>query len=63
MKLANDEALLRVADTAIQVPGARGLTKSAHLEKIFRVARNLRIPAGTTEIQEWTIAKTLRRPT
>ena len=61
MKLANDEALFRIADTAIQVHGARGLTKSAHLEKIFRVARNLRIPAGTTEIQEWTIAKTLRR--
>ena len=62
LKLVNDEALFRVADTAIQVHGARGLTKSAHLEKIFRVARNLRIPAGTTEIQEWTIAKTLRRP-
>lgn len=61
MKLANDEALFRVADTAIQVHGARGLTKSAHIEKIFRVARNLKIPAGTTEIQEWTIAKTLRR--
>ena len=63
MKLANDEALFRISDIAIQVHGARGLTKSAHLEKIFRVARNLRIPAGTTEIQEWTIAKTLRRPT
>lgn len=60
MKLANDEALFRIADTAIQVQGARGLTKSAHIEKIFRVARNLKIPAGTTEIQEWTIAKTLR---
>lgn len=59
MKLANDEALFKVADTAIQVHGARGLTKSAHIEKIFRVARNLKIPAGTTEIQEWTIAKTL----
>ncbi|MDQ6636926.1 MAG: acyl-CoA dehydrogenase family protein [Candidatus Dormibacteraeota bacterium] len=60
MKLANDEALFKIADTAIQVHGARGLTKSAHLEKIFRVARNLRIPAGTTEIQGLTIARTLR---
>lgn len=59
MKLANDEALFKVADTAIQVHGARGLTKSAHIEKIFRVARNLKIPAGTTEIQEWTISRTL----
>lgn len=59
MKLANDEALFKIADNAIQVHGARGLTKSAHIEKIFRVARNLKIPAGTTEIQEWTISRTL----
>ncbi len=58
MKLVNDEALFRIADRAIQVHGALGLTKSLHLEKIFRVARNLRIPGGTTEIQRVTIAKT-----
>ena len=61
MKLVNDEALFRIADRAIQVHGALGLTKSLHLEKIFRVARNLR-PAGTTEIQRWTIAKSFDNP-
>ena len=57
IKVVNDEALFRIADRAIQVHGALGLTKSLHLEKIFRVARNLRIPGGTTEIQRATIAK------
>lgn len=59
MKLVNDETLFRVADRAIQVHGAAGLLKEQPLEKIFRIARNLRIPAGTTEIQRATIAKTL----
>lgn len=58
IKVANDEMLFRVADRCIQVHGALGLTKSLHLEKVFRVARNLRIPAGTTEIQRVNIAKT-----
>ena len=29
------------------------------IERIFRVARNLRIPAGTTEIQRAMIAESL----
>src|SRR5690606_28953398 len=55
MKVFNDEVLFRVADAAIQIHGAYGMTKEAGIEKIFRVARNLRIPAGTSEIQRWTI--------
>lgn len=54
-----DEALYRVADTAIQVHGGRGLLTETGLERIFRVARNLRIPAGTTEIQRDLIARSL----
>ena len=54
-----DEALYRVADTAIQVHGGRGLLTENGLERIFRVARNLRIPAGTTEIQRDLIARSL----
>ena len=46
-----DEALMRVSDRAIQVHGGRGLLAETGLERIYRVARNLRIPAGTTEIQ------------
>ena len=41
-----DEALMRVADRAIQVHGGRGLLSATGIERIFRVARNLRIPAG-----------------
>ena len=54
-----DEALFRVADRSIQVHGGRGLLADTGLEKIFRVARNLRIPAGTTEVQRATIAAAL----
>ena len=54
-----DEALLRVADRAIQVHGGRGLLAETGLERIYRVARNLRIPAGTTEIQRAMIAESL----
>jgi acyl-CoA dehydrogenase len=54
-----DEALMRVSDRAIQVHGGRGLLSATGLERIFRVARNLRIPAGTTEIQRAMIAESL----
>jgi acyl-CoA dehydrogenase len=54
-----DEALFRIADLAIQVHGGRGLLTTTGLEKIFRVARNLRIPAGTTEVQRAVIAEAL----
>jgi acyl-CoA dehydrogenase len=54
-----DEALMRVSDRAIQVHGGRGLLTATGIERIFRVARNLRIPAGTTEIQRAMIAESL----
>jgi acyl-CoA dehydrogenase len=54
-----DEALGRVADRAIQVHGGRGLLSATGIERIYRVARNLRIPAGTTEIQRAMIAESL----
>ncbi len=59
--LVNDEAFFRVADRAVQVHGARGLGRNSPEEKLFRVARNLRIPAGTVEIQRNTIARALLR--
>jgi alkylation response protein AidB-like acyl-CoA dehydrogenase len=59
LKTWNDEALYRVADRAIQLHGGRGLLTATGIEKIFRVARNLRIPAGTTEVQRALIARTL----
>jgi alkylation response protein AidB-like acyl-CoA dehydrogenase len=61
VKVINDEAFFRVADTAVQVRGAVGLVQDSPEEKLFRVARNLRIPAGTSEIQRNAIARGLLR--
>jgi alkylation response protein AidB-like acyl-CoA dehydrogenase len=61
VKVINDEAFFRVADNAIQVRGAVGLVQDSPEEKLFRVARNLRIPAGTSEIQRNAIARGLLR--
>ena len=57
-----DDALYRIADSAIQVHGGRGVLTSTGLEKIFRVARNLKIPAGTAEVQRAIIARSLGAP-
>lgn len=59
LKVFCDEALYRVADRAVQLHGAHGLMKESGIEKIFRIARNLRIPGGTDEIQRVNIAKAL----
>lgn len=61
VKVINDEAFFRVADSAVQVRGALGLVQGSPEEKLFRVARNLRIPAGTSEIQRNAIARGLLR--
>lgn len=61
IKTWNDEALFSIADKALQVHGGLGLLTTSGLEKIFRVARNLRIPAGTSEIQRTGIAQALAR--
>lgn len=57
IKVINDQAFYRVCDNAIQVHGASGLRLGSPEEKLFRIARNLRIPAGTTEIQFNAIAR------
>ena len=59
IKLITEECLLEASDVAIQVFGGLGLLKSTGLEHIFRVARNLRIPGGTAEIQRREIARSL----
>jgi acyl-CoA dehydrogenase len=61
VKVINDEAFFRVADRAVQVHGATGLLRGSPEEKLFRVARNLRIPAGTSEIQYNAIARRVLR--
>jgi alkylation response protein AidB-like acyl-CoA dehydrogenase len=59
IKLVNDQAFFRIADRAIQLHGASGLRRNSIEEKLFRVARNLRIPAGADEIQRNQIARQL----
>jgi acyl-CoA dehydrogenase len=50
-----------VCDRAIQIHGGMGLSNELGLEEAFRVARTLRIPDGTSEIQRRTIAGQLLR--
>jgi len=51
--------LYRLADRAVQIHGGMGVMKELPLERIFRLARILRIVEGTDEIQKETIAKSL----
>jgi acyl-CoA dehydrogenase len=59
VKVAGEEMLFRVADEAVQLLGGLGLLKEVGIEHVFRVARNLRIPGGSSELMRDTIAKTL----
>ncbi|MFC7137840.1 acyl-CoA dehydrogenase family protein [Halobaculum litoreum] len=59
MKYYPEDRLFDWADRAVQVLGGYGLMRAGGVERVFRVARNLRIPAGSTEVQKRTIAKTL----
>ena len=61
IKAINDDSFYRVADNAVQVHGATGLLRGSPEEKLFRIARNLRIPAGTSQIQLNAIAHGLLR--
>ena len=61
VKAINDESFYRVCDNALQVHGASGLLRGSPEEKLFRIARNLRIPAGTEQIQFNAIARSLLR--
>ena len=59
VKLYATNMLYRLADRAIQVHGAMGVMQELPLERIWKLARVLRIVEGTDEIQQETIAKGL----
>ncbi|HPF26518.1 MAG TPA: acyl-CoA dehydrogenase family protein [Steroidobacteraceae bacterium] len=59
LKVSNDESFYRVADRALQVHGGFGVMRNNPINKLFQIARNLRIPGGTDEVQRTTIAETL----
>ena len=58
-KYFSTEAALRVASKAVQVHGAYGLSREYPVEQLFRDARMMTIPDGTTEIQKLIIARNL----
>lgn len=59
LKVSNDESFYRVADRALQVHGGLGVMRDTSVNKLFQIARNLRIPGGTDEVQRTTIAESL----
>lgn len=59
VKLYATEMASRVIDRMIQVHGASGWTRDLPLEWLYRYARAFRIVDGTTEVQRWTIARTI----
>ncbi|WP_254525885.1 acyl-CoA dehydrogenase family protein [Natrinema caseinilyticum] len=50
------EKLYEAADNAVQIFGANGLSHEYPIQRIFRFARVMRIPEGSSEIQLETIA-------
>ncbi len=59
LKLVNDEAFSRIADNALQIHGGAGMMKDNPINKLFLIARNLKVPGGSDEVQRSTIAQTL----
>jgi acyl-CoA dehydrogenase len=59
VKLLNDESFHRIADRAVQLHGGAGMLKDNPVNKIALIARNLRVPGGSDEVQRTTIAQTL----
>jgi len=59
-KVFASEMVGRVADRVLQVHGGMGYMKELPVERLYRLARLLRIGGGTSEIQRYVIAKTLQ---
>jgi acyl-CoA dehydrogenase len=51
------EAAGRVADSAVQLFGGRGVTRGEIVERIYRDVRSLRIYEGATEVQQVIVAR------
>jgi alkylation response protein AidB-like acyl-CoA dehydrogenase len=58
-KLFASEMAFQAADRILQVHGGMGYMKELPVERLFRLARLLRIGGGTSEIQRWVIARSL----
>ena len=53
------ENCLAALSMAIQCHGAAGLTREVEIERLYRDARMLTIPDGTSEIQHLIVGKEL----
>lgn len=58
-KWYSSEAVQRVTTAAIQVFGSYGLSPEYPVERLFRDARMMNIPDGTTQIQKLIIGRAL----
>jgi len=56
-KMTATETAQRVIDQAVQLFGARGVTRGSVVEKLYRDIRALRIYEGATEVQKLIIAR------
>jgi acyl-CoA dehydrogenase len=61
-KFAATETAQRVVDHAVQMFGARGVSKGEIVESLYREVRALRIYEGATEVQKLIIARELLKP-
>lgn len=61
LKIFGTEMAMKVADRAIQLHGAMGLTKDLPIELMYRNIRAMRIIEGPSEIHRWTIARDILR--
>ena len=61
-KFAATETAQRVVDRAVQMFGARGVSKGEIVESLYREVRALRIYEGATEVQKLIIARELLKP-
>jgi acyl-CoA dehydrogenase len=61
-KFAATETAQRVVDRALQMFGARGVSKGEIVESLYREVRALRIYEGATEVQKLIIARELLKP-
>ncbi len=60
-KLFANEMAGRVLDRAIQIHGARGLTRALPLERWYLDIRSRRITEGASEVMRWVIARNYLR--
>ncbi len=58
-KIAATEAAMFITTETVQILGGSGLTKDLPAERMFRDAKAFQILDGTTQIQQWIVARQL----